>query len=85
MRRFAVRIMALADLTDLREVPVDWRALQSAVENNAADVNSYLHLVSGAVLRLVDGTADPDVQARVAGSRDYMRRPGYFRHPPVFP
>jgi hypothetical protein len=65
--------MALTHSTDLREVPVDWRALENAVENNASDVNSYLHLVSGAVLRLVDRIADPDVQARVAGSKDYLR------------
>ncbi len=63
--------MALTHSTDLREVPVDWRALENAVENNASDVNSYLHLVSGAVLRLVDRIADPDVQARIAGSVDY--------------
>ena len=65
--------MALSDLTDLREVPVDWRGLENAVENNAPDVNSYLHLVSGAVLRVVDGVAKAEVQARISGGDEYVR------------
>ena len=66
-------MMALSDLTDLREVPVDWRGLENAVENNAPDVISYLHLVSGAVLRVVDGIAKPEVRKQLSGSDEYLR------------
>ncbi len=40
----------------LREVPVDWEALEDAFENNAPEVHSYLHpttasgVVDGGVL-----------------------------------
>lgn len=59
--------------TDLREVPVDWEALEDAFENNAPEVHSYLHLGTGEVLRVVDGIADPDMHARIAADDSYMR------------
>lgn len=59
--------------TDLREVPVDWEALEDAFENNAPEVHSYLHLGTGEVLRVVDGIADPDMHARIAADESYMR------------
>ncbi len=62
-----------SDQTDLREVPVDWEALEDAFENNAPEVHSYLHLGTGEVLRVVDGIADPDMHARIAADESYMR------------
>src|SRR3954464_9922473 len=35
----------------LRSVPVDWEALEDAFENNAPEVHSYLHLLTGEVFR----------------------------------
>jgi hypothetical protein len=58
---------------ELRQVPVDWEALEDAFENNAPEVHSYLHLVTGEVLRVVDGIADPDMHARIASDPHYMR------------
>jgi hypothetical protein len=58
---------------ELRQVPVDWEALEDAFENNAPEVHSYLHLVTGEVLRVVDGIADPDMHARIASDSNYMR------------
>lgn len=57
----------------LREVPVDWEALEDAFENNAPEVHSYLHLVSGEVLRVVDGIADPEMHSRISGDNQYLR------------
>jgi hypothetical protein len=57
----------------LREVPVDWEALEDAFENNSPEVHSYLHLGSGEVLRLVDGVADPEMQARIVSDTQYFR------------
>lgn len=57
----------------LREVPVDWEALEDAFENNAPEVHSYLHLVSGEVLRVVDGIADPEMHSRISGDAQYLR------------
>jgi len=57
----------------LREVPVDWEALEDAFENNAPEVHSYLHLVTGDVLRIVDGVADPQMHARIAADPNYLR------------
>ncbi len=57
----------------LREVPVDWEALEDAFENNAPEVHSYLHLVSGEVLRVVDGVADPDMHSRISADAQYLR------------
>lgn len=57
----------------LREVPVDWEALEDAFENNAPEVHSYLHLMTGEVLRVVDGIADPEMHARIASDATYMR------------
>lgn len=56
----------------VREVPVDWEALEDAFENNAPEVHSYLHLGTGEVLR-VDGIADPEMHARIASDSTYMR------------
>ena len=57
----------------LRDVPVDWEALEDAFENNAPEVHSYLHLVTGEVLRVVDGVADPQMHVRIASDPNYLR------------
>jgi len=57
----------------MREVPVDWEALEDAFENNAPEVHSYLHLSTGEVLRIVDGVADPQMHARIASDANYIR------------
>lgn len=57
----------------LRDVPVDWEALEDAFENNAPEVHSYLHLQTGDVLRVVDGVADPQMHARINGDNNYLR------------
>ncbi|HVJ91815.1 MAG TPA: UPF0158 family protein [Labilithrix sp.] len=57
----------------LREVPVDWEALEDAFENNAPEVHSYLHLTTGEVLRVVDGVADPQMHARISSDPNYLR------------
>jgi hypothetical protein len=57
----------------LRDVPVDGEALEDAFENNAPEVHSYLHVVSGEVLRVVDGIADPEMHARIASDQAYLR------------
>jgi hypothetical protein len=57
----------------VRDVPVDWEALEDAFENNAPEVHSYLHVVSGEVLRVVDGIADPEMHARIASDSAYLR------------
>ncbi|HWP08499.1 MAG TPA: UPF0158 family protein [Polyangiaceae bacterium] len=57
----------------LRDVPVDWEALEDAFENNAPEVHSYLHVGSGEVLRVVDGIADPEMHARIASDSAYLR------------
>jgi len=59
--------------TPVRDVPVDWEALEDAFENNAPEVHSYLHLVTGDVLRIVDGVADPQMHARIAADSTYLR------------
>ena len=60
-----------------RDVPVAWAALEDAFENNAPEVHSYLQLATGEVIRVVDGVADPQMHARIAGD------PGYLRVDPV--
>jgi Uncharacterised protein family (UPF0158) len=57
----------------IREVPVDWEALEDAFENNAPEVHSYLHLATGEVLRVVDGVADPQMHVRIASDAQYLR------------
>jgi hypothetical protein len=57
----------------LKEIPIDWEALENAFENNAPEVHSYLHLVTGDVLRVVDGVADPQMHARIASDPHYLR------------
>lgn len=59
--------------TTLRDIPVDWEALEDAFENNAPEVHSYLHLGTGEVLRVVDGIADPEMHARIASDSEYVR------------
>ncbi len=56
-----------------RTVPVAWEALEDAFENNAPEVHSYLHLVTGEVIRVVDGVADPATHARIAADSNYLR------------
>lgn len=57
----------------VRDIPIDWEALEDAFENNAPEVHSYLHLVTGDVLRVVDGVADPQMHARIAADTNYLR------------
>ena len=57
----------------VRDVPVDWEALEDAFENNAPEVHSYLHLATGDVLRVVDGVADPQMHARINSDSNYLR------------
>ena len=57
----------------VRDIPIDWEALEEAFENNAPEVHSYLHLVTGDVLRVVDGVADPQMHARIAADSNYLR------------
>jgi hypothetical protein len=57
----------------MRDVPVDWEALEDAFENNAPEVHSYLHLSTGEVLRVVDGVADPQMHVRIAADGNYLR------------
>ena len=57
----------------LRDIPLDWEALEDAFENNAPEVHSYLQLVSGEVLRVVDGIADPEMHSRIASDTSYLR------------
>lgn len=57
----------------LRDVPIDWEALEDAFENNAPEVHSYLHLSTGEVLRVVDGVADPQMHVRIASDANYLR------------
>ncbi len=62
-----------APATPPRDVPIDWEALEDAFENNAPEVHSYLHLMTGDVLRIVDGVADPQMHARIASDANYLR------------
>src|SRR5262245_55456316 len=64
---------ASAGGTAVRDIPIDWEALEDAFENNAPEVHSYLHLVTGDVLRVVDGVADPQMHARIAAATNYLR------------
>lgn len=64
---------AVSTGSGMREVPVDWEALEDAFENNAPEVHSYLHLATGEVLRIVDGIADPQMHARIAADINYVR------------
>jgi len=57
----------------LRDVPIDWEALEDAFENNAPEVHSYLHLATGEVLRVVEGIADPKMLLRIASDGNYLR------------
>lgn len=59
--------------TSLRDVPIDWEALENAFENNAPEVHSYLQVITGDVLRIVDGVADPQMHARIASDTNYLR------------
>ena len=64
---------ATAGAPVVRDIPIDWEALEDAFENNAPEVHSYLHLVTGDVLRVVDGVADPQMHARIAADTNYLR------------
>jgi uncharacterized protein UPF0158 len=55
----------------MRKCPVRWDDLTAAFENNAPDVHSFLNVVTGHVLRIVDGTPGADeVLARVSRDPD---------------
>jgi hypothetical protein len=56
-----------------RQVPVAWQALEDAFENNAPEVHSYLNVETGDVIRIVDGIAEPNMHARIAGDAAYLR------------
>ncbi len=56
-----------------REVPISWEALEDAFENNAPEVHSYLQLMTGEVMRVVDGVADPVTHARIVSDPNYRR------------
>jgi hypothetical protein len=62
-----------ANLPAVRDNTNDWEALEDACENNAPEVHSYPHLVTGDVLRVVDGVADPQMHARIAADPNYLR------------
>ena len=64
--------MTQATLTSVRDIPIDWESLEDAFENNAPEVHSYLHLLTGEVLRVVDGIADPDMHARISNGSTYL-------------
>jgi hypothetical protein len=64
---------ASAGGTAVRDIPIDWEALEDAFENNAPEVHSYLHLGTGDVLRVVDGVADPQMHSRIAADSNYLR------------
>ncbi|MBM4363803.1 MAG: hypothetical protein FJ104_14070 [Deltaproteobacteria bacterium] len=57
----------------VRDVAVDWEALEDAFENNAPEVHSYLHLGTGDVLRVVAGVAEPEMHARIVADAQYLR------------
>ncbi|WP_437688193.1 UPF0158 family protein [Sorangium sp. So ce176] len=48
-----------------RRVPVDWIALANAFDNIARGVRHFLHLDTGAVLRLNERLVDPATRARI--------------------
>lgn len=58
---------------EAEDVPIDWGSLEDAFENTMHGVRSYLHRVTGAVLRVVDGVEDPSMLARLAADPDYLR------------
>ncbi|MCC7540146.1 MAG: hypothetical protein HUU38_25075 [Anaerolineales bacterium] len=58
---------------EVKRIPVAWEALEDAFENNAPEVHSYLQLLSGDVIRLVDGVAEPQMHERIAGDPAYLR------------
>ena len=62
-----------APSASIRDVPIDWEALENAFENNAPEVHSYLQVMTGDVLRVVDGVADPQMHARIASDPKYLR------------
>lgn len=59
--------------TSALEVPVDWEALEEAFELNTHGVRSYLHRVTGTVLRVVEGMAEPGMLSRIGADADYVR------------
>jgi hypothetical protein len=56
-----------------RKLEISWEALEDAFENNAPEVHSYLNLLTGEVLRVVDGVADPAMHQRIASDSSYQR------------
>jgi hypothetical protein len=57
---------------DVIEVPIAWEALSDAFENNSPEVQSYLNLATGEVVRLIDDVADPIAQRRIAHDPEYL-------------
>lgn len=56
-----------------RDVPIDWDALEDAFENNAPDVHSFLNIVTGDVLRLLDSRTDPATFTKTASDPNCLR------------
>jgi hypothetical protein len=57
----------------VREIPLDWEAVEEAFRNNAPEVHSYVHLDTGDVLRLVDGLVDPALRDGVEGDVTFAK------------
>lgn len=55
-----------------KSVPIAWESLEDAFENNARQVHSFLHVDTGEVLRLVDGSVDPELLHRVRADALYL-------------
>jgi len=60
-------------MTTLTDIPVDWLSLETAFENNAPSVHSFLHSVTGDVLRVVDGDTEPGAFTRIAKDPLFIR------------
>jgi hypothetical protein len=58
-----------------RQIPLDWDALETAVERNAADTESFLNLTTGHVVTIVQGDPEaPLLKQQVADNiRDFIR------------
>ncbi len=62
-----------------KQISIDWEALETAVERNAPDTDSFLELATGQVLVLVQGDPAADqIKAKVRGNVD-----GYVRVEPA--
>jgi Uncharacterised protein family (UPF0158) len=53
------------------QVPIDWDALEAAFENTAPDIQSYLHLGTGEVVRVIAGGSDETMRKRLSADVNY--------------